>query len=694
MQTPIENLHGLGPAKAKILNEELNLKTIEDLLYLFPFRYIDRTMTEEKLVPGEIKTCILRVQSKYVTHNRRKSFLIVRAKTLDNINIDLMWFHGVRYLRDLFKKDDLLVASAKIDFYRNLRMLHPDFEILEDSDTENLIHHGRIIPIYHSTDQMKKNNLGTRGLRKLFFELFNTHDIDIKEILPAELVIKKRKLMPRKLALQAIHYPRSQEELEEAQKRLKYEELFAFNFLMHQKIMQKREKKRELRPVEWKKSEYCRELLERLPYKLTEEQLKAIVVILESAKNDYASANLLQGDVGSGKTIVSIIVALHYIENGIQVAMLAPTEILAHQHFLNLSNLIGFCYAHMIDFLSSSITQSSKKNKEKILSRIKSGESKFIIGTHSIFEDAVSYSKLGFVIIDEQHRFGVKQKEKLLKKGKNPDLVSMTATPIPRTLCLTDFSDLNLVLIKEKPKGRLAIKSFHFTSEDRPRIYNSIRKYLNKGQQCYIVYPLIEESEKLKLEAATVAYKELRSKYFKGYRLALLHGQMKYDEKEKIMANFVSGKTQVLVSTTVIEVGVDVKLATVMVIENADRFGIAQLHQLRGRVGRDDLQSYCVFVSDLPSPESKARIEALVSSEDGFYLSEVDLQTRGSGEVLGLRQHGFSGLRLVHLVNDKEIIEEVYQDAIANPIPKPIPEALYTFISKRFPHSSETILPN
>ena len=367
---------------------------------------------------------------------------------------------------------------------------------------------------------------------------------------------------------------------------------------------------------------------------------------------------------GSGKTLVAMAVALHYLEAGIQTALLAPTEILARQHFLIFNEFLGLKTAHQLELLTGSDRKQERLHK---LARILSGEAGIVIGTHSLIEESVVFKSLGLIIIDEQQRFGVKQRETLYSKGKNPDSIAMSATPIPRSLCLTEFADLELVSLRQKPAGRKPIKTMYFKSSRRPGVYNSIRKHVGNQRQCYIVYPLIEESEKLDLQAASIAYEELQSKVFPEYKLALLHGRMKDHDKKRIMQEFRNGKIQILISTSVIEVGVDVPNASIMLIEHAERFGIAQLHQFRGRVGRGTEQSYCVLLSDANAPETKERLQALVDSEDGFYLAEMDLKIRGTGEILGLRQHGLSELRLTDLLRDRDLNEMSHLDARAYP---------------------------
>jgi ATP-dependent DNA helicase RecG len=478
--------------------------------------------------------------------------------------------------------------------------------------------------------------------------------------------------------LKQIHYPDNKESLKIARKVLKYEELYLFGCLMQKKKEERQSYPRILKPLEFGESKLFEILKKNLPFEFTSGQIEAIKRMIDGSQKDYMSAYLLQGDVGSGKTIVAFSCALHYIEKGIQVALMAPTEILARQHYNTLSTLPGLLPGVHLDLLTAGET---KKNKEKILDRIRRGDSNFIIGTHSLIEDNVEFFNLGLVIIDEQHRFGVNQREMLRRKGKNPDLITMTATPIPRSLCLTIFGDLEPVYLKEKPAGRKPVKTIWLKEDQRDGLYKSIRKYVSQGRQCYIVYPVIEESEKLDLRAATEAYEELKNVIFSDFRVELIHGRMKADEREKIMQDFRNGKVHILVSTTVIEVGVDVPNATIMVIEHAERFGISQLHQLRGRVGRGTEESFCILVSNSDSDNAKERLQAIIENQDGFELAEIDLKIRGPGEILGIKQHGLPDFRIADFIKDRKLVEIAYQDAIEN---RQLNEHAIKFIKKSY----------
>ncbi|MCB1138362.1 MAG: ATP-dependent DNA helicase RecG [Leptospiraceae bacterium] len=485
------------------------------------------------------------------------------------------------------------------------------------------------------------------------------------ETIPGALRLAEN--LPRRLqALEQIHFPADQESLDKAIQYIKFEELYLFGVLMARKRALRESYPRQLWPLPFGKSQLVDRLLAHLPFKPTAGQISALDRIIRECQGNASRAYLLQGDVGSGKTIIAFAAALHYIENGIQVALMAPTEILARQHYATLSSYINA--ASMITDLRMDLLTGAdpKRTRDAILERAAAGEVDLLIGTHSLIEDRVLLENLGLVIIDEQHRFGVEQREKLRVKGKNPDLVAMTATPIPRSLCLTAFADLELVLLKEKPAERQPVQTMWLTEDRRQGLNRSIRNHLKQGEQGFIVYPMIQESEKLDIKAATEGFEEIKAT-FPDFHIALLHGRLATDEKQSLMKEFRAGRIHLLVTTTVIEVGVDVPNATMMIVEHAERFGISQLHQLRGRVGRGKNKGFCVLMSDSKTEESRTRLQALVDSGDGFYLSEVDLKLRGPGELLGLKQHGLPDFRLSDLVEDQPLVQRTYEMAIRYP---------------------------
>ena len=663
LKDSIEILKGVGPKKIAVL-KSIGIHTLFDVLYYFPRRYLDRNFSSTILLKhGEIVTVLATVMDSYLAHGK-KSRLIVGVKTSNSERISLVFFSGVNYFNHVFKPGMHLVVSGKLEYFRGLQISHPDYEIISGDGEEeaDLTHVGRIIPLYPTTEALKKDGLDSRGFRRLVKQILDKIDgkkFSIEEVLPAKAV-KKRKLMKRQDAFQEIHFPTTDETLTEAKRRFAYEEFFYFNLLMEYKRTERQNIKRKLWPL--RKSEGAGKILERLPFELTTDQKTSLEKMKELNGKDIPMAVLLQGDVGSGKTVTALLTAMHYMDNNIQVCMLAPTEVLARQHFQTIQGLLQFTPFARIDLF---IGKEKEKTRREKLARLKEGETLLVIGTHSLFQEDVVFSDLGLVIIDEQHKFGVEQRESIRAKGKNPDILAMTATPIPRTLCLTLYGDLQLITIKTKPLGRKPIVTKWITEDKRPAVYNSIKKYLAQGRQCFIIYPLIEESEKVDLESCIESYERLRMFEFKKYKIGLLHGRMTSVEKDSVMHAFKANEIQLLVTTTVVEVGIDVPNATVLVIEHSDRFGISQLHQLRGRVGRGEHESFCILLTpDKVSEDAVTRIEAMVRTNDGFELAEVDLKLRGPGELLGLRQSGLPDFKVGDLEKDEETILESKEDAL------------------------------
>ena len=660
----LSTLKGIGPKRKSVLLEH-GVTTFFELLTYFPRRYLDRNFTKDIILKqGDVVTLLGTIADSYIVHGK-KSRLLVGFRTLNNERINLVFFRGVNFFHKIFTVDRKVVVSGKLEYYKGYQILHPEYEFLSDKeDPEDSIHAGRIIPLYPSTEALKEEGLDSKGLRKLIHQVLEGGVI--VENLPKNLV-KKRVLLGRDEAFHEIHFPETMEAVQIARKRFAYEEFFYFQRLLLYKQRERQKVKRLLWPLP--KSPSRENLEKNLPFELTEDQKVAVSTILSQTNSDSPAAFLLQGDVGSGKTITALLIALHYIDNHIQVVFLAPTEILARQHYQTIYKFMGNMPFLGIELL---LGGENKKTRLEKLTRIKTGESNIIIGTHSLLQEDVVFSDLGLVVIDEQHKFGVDQRETIRAKGKNPDILAMTATPIPRTLCLTLYGDLTLVNIKTKPKGRKPIDTRWYKEDRRAGVYNSIRKYVGSGRQCYIVYPLVEESEKVDLESCTVAYENLRTNVFPELKIGLLHGKMKSAEKELVMEKFKSGEIQILVTTTVVEVGVDVPNATILVVEHADRFGISQLHQLRGRVGRSDIESFCILMTgDFISEEGRDRLEALVASNDGYYLAEKDLAIRGPGELLGVKQSGLPEFKIADLVSDRTLLDEAKEDASSFPLDDP-----------------------
>lgn len=659
LDSPITDIKGIGNKKAISL-ETVQIRSVSDLLYYIPRKYLDRNFSNEVfLKEGNLVTLLVTVIDSYIAHGK-KSRLIVSVKSKRGEQLSLLFFKGFQIFKKIFKPSMTLVVSGKLEYFRGLQIIHPEFEILDGEEETSPIHAGRIIPLYPSTEILKESGLDSRGIRSIVRSVLDDLVVSknqIREVLPP-WILKKRNLPGRMEAFEEIHFPTTPENLSGAKKRFAYEELYYFSLLMDFKKKKRETIKRILWPIP--NSESAKNLLNSLPFELTEDQIHALSTLKEMTKSDTPAAALLQGDVGSGKTITALLFALHYIDNQIQVCFVAPTEILARQHYETILKLLKNMPFLGIELFLGKDKEKSKKEKSE---RLRNGDISLAIGTHTLFQEDIGFRDLGLVIIDEQHKFGVEQRESLRAKGKNPDILAMTATPIPRTLCLTIYGDLRLITIKTKPKGRKPIVTKWITDDKRQNVYNSIRKYVQQGRQVYIVYPLIEESEKIDLESCIASYEVLKNQIFPSFNVGILHGKLKPTEKEIVMDKFKKNEVQILVTTTVVEVGIDVPNATILLVENADRFGISQLHQLRGRVGRSDLESFCILLSQQTiSEDAKARLQALVDSGDGFRLSEIDLQIRGPGELLGIRQSGLPDFRIANLQEDLPIIEEVRED--------------------------------
>ena len=662
--TPLTYVKGVGPARAAML-EAKGLTTVEDLLAYVPFRYEDRTnvKTVGELAPGEMATVIADVRSASHSGFRRRDLGLFEASFTDRSRGILVakWFHG-GYLANVLAPGQRVALFGKVEFDSyagQLTMLHPEFEILseEDDAAEAALHLGRVVPVYEAVSK-----INTRALRTLMHRVLEELP-PVEDRLP-EALRERLKLPGRWEAIRETHFPPPGVDMRllnafrtQAQFRLIFEEFF----WLECGVALKRSKARTMPGISFELSDAAREKVKTmLPFKPTAAQKRVLAEIAQDMKAPRPMNRLLQGDVGSGKTIVAAEAAVIAIENGYQVAVLAPTEILAAQHYFYFKQLLGRLN-YVTVLLTGSFTSREKLQLKKLIA---AGLAHVVIGTHALLEKDVEFARLGLAIVDEQHRFGVMQRFELLRKGVHPDVLVMTATPIPRTLAMTLYGDLDVSVIDELPPGRKPIVTKHVTADHAERVYSFLKKQIDEGRQAYVVYPVIEESETNAVKAAENMYEHLSREVFPSLAVGLMHGRLPGDEKESVMERFKNGEIQILVSTTVIEVGVDVPNATVMVVEQAERFGLAQLHQLRGRVGRGAQQSYCILITERLSDAAKERIRTLVDSNDGFLIAEMDLKLRGPGEFFGTKQSGLPSLRVANILRDQEILQAARHEAL------------------------------
>lgn len=650
----IKYLPGVGPNKAAILNKELEIFSLHDLLYYFPYKYVDRSRL---YYVHEIDGAMPYIQLKgqilsFETFGEGRQRRLVAHFSDGTGVVDLVWFQGIKYLTGKYKVHEEYIVFGKPTLYGGrINIAHPDIDNAADLTLSSM----GLQPYYNTTEKMKRSFLNSNALQKLVEAAFQQIQAPLSETL-SPAVISKHHLMSLTEALRNIHFPKNPDLLRKAQTRLKFEELFyvQLNILRYSK---ERQQKYRGYLFEHVGEVFNGFYYKNLPFELTGAQKRVVKEIRNDVGCGRQMNRLLQGDVGSGKTLVALMSMLIAIDNGYQACLMAPTEILANQHTETIKELL-FGLNVRVELLTGSV---KGKKREKVLNDLITGEIHILIGTHAVIEDNVSFSKLGLVVIDEQHRFGVAQRAKLWQKSLcPPHVLVMTATPIPRTLAMTLYGDLDVSVIDELPPGRKPIATMHQFDNRRESLYASIRKQINEGRQIYIVYPLIKESEKIDLKNLEEGYYHI-CEAFPQYKVSKLHGKMKPVEKDAEMQSFVNGDTQIMVATTVIEVGVNVPNASVMVIENAERFGLSQLHQLRGRVGRGADQSYCILVTNYKlSEETRKRLEIMVRTNDGFEIAEADLKLRGPGDLEGTQQSGMAfDLKIADLARDGQLLQYV-----------------------------------
>lgn len=686
LDTPIEFIKGVGPTRADVIKKDLNLFTYEDMLSYYPFRYIDRTKFYKinQINPDASYIQIIgRIISKKVIGDKRAKRIVAVFKDETGI-MELVWFQSLKWVDDHIIVGTAYVAFGKPTLFNGtFSISHPEMELYQ----KNAVGRGNqtLQPVYNSTEKLKKFNLDSKGIQRLIAGLLDQVVQQVPETLP-QYILDKYQLPDKRVALLNIHFPKNQKDLSAAERRLKFEELF---FIQLQLLHSKQLKALKFKGVTFeivgeKVNRFYKEFL---PFELTNAQKRVVKEIRIDTQRGIQMNRLVQGDVGSGKTAVALMSMLLANDNGYQACMMAPTEILARQHYASITELVTD------DLVKVAILTGNTKKKERTLlhQQLENGEIDILIGTHALIEDKVKFKKLGLVVIDEQHRFGVEQRAKLWRKSIiPPHILVMTATPIPRTLAMTLYGDLDVSVIDELPAGRKPIETRHLFESQRMRMFGFMKQEIAKGRQVYVVYPLIKESEKLDLLHLEAGIEQLSYQFPRpDYQMSIVHGQMPNADKQFEMQQFIDGKSQIMVATTVIEVGVNVPNASVMVIENAERFGLSQLHQLRGRVGRGAEQSFCILMSSNKlSKDGRLRLETMVRTNNGFEISEIDLQLRGPGDLTGTQQSGVLDLKLADLAKDQIILSEARNTVIAifqedGRLEKPENALLKAYLQKR-----------
>ncbi len=661
LKNPVYYLKGISNLRASTISAELGLSRLNDLLHFFPYRYIDRTKFYKinEIINNNSEIQVVGSITSLKTIQQKNGARLI-GKFLDETGaMELVWFKGYKWLKDSIKINTPYVIYGKLNYFKGVfSIVHPEMDLLEDYNRKLQT---KLQPVYSSTDKLVNSGVSNKIFRGYLQDLLQQIFEQIQESLSAELILSQ-KLIGKKEALLNIHFPTSPEMLEKAQYRLKFEELF---FIQLQLVRKKLIRKNKIKGYVFAKvGDVFNEFYSKyLPFNLTNAQK----TVLKEIRNDVASNahmnRLLQGDVGSGKTIVALLAMLLAIDNGFQAAIIAPTEILAIQHFNAIQELL-----QKMNISVALLTGSSKvKKRREIHEGLENGKLNILIGTHALLEDKVKFHNLGIAIIDEQHRFGVAQRSKMWQKNElPPHILVMTATPIPRTLAMSVYGDLDISIIDELPPGRKEVKTVHRYDSNRLAVFKFMKQEIEKGRQVYVVYPLIEESKAMDYKDLMDGHESISREFpMPKYQISIVHGKMKAADKEYEMQRFVKGETQIMVATTVIEVGVNVPNASIMVIESAERFGLSQLHQLRGRVGRGADQSYCVLLSSFKlSVEAKTRLKTMVETSDGFKIAEVDLKLRGPGNVMGTQQSGVLNLKIADVVKDTSILYKARNAAI------------------------------
>jgi len=693
LDDPIQFIKGVGPKKALLL-QKLQLTSIEDFLYFLPFRYEDRRelKTISSLMPGQFATFVAEVLNSGIIYmgRRKRVFEVIFQDETGTTRAKFFRFNET-YMLEKFKTGEKLIVSVKptVNKRSGLEIVHPDTERIT-GETANPMEMGQIVPVYHTTE-----GLHQKSMRSILNNVLEKYLPLVEEVIP-ENILRRHKFLSRSEAFHQAHFPPSEgptaKDLDNfktpAQKRLIFEELF----LIQTGLAFKKKHAEDIKAgVKFKtRGNLIKRFIKLLPFQLTQAQKRVLAEIMEDLEKEQSMNRLIQGDVGSGKTIVALTALLTAVDNNTQAALMVPTEILAEQHYLNIR---PFC--EKLGVKLALVTGTLKgKERQIVYQDIESGKAQVIIGTHSLVQKEIQFNKLGLAVIDEQHRFGVLQREALGKKGANPHLLIMTATPIPRSLALTLYGDMDVSFLDEFPPGRQAIKTQVFYEKQQNKAYEIMESELKKGRQAFVVCPLIEESEVMDLKAAVTVFESIQER-FPEFRACLIHGKLKKEERQEIMSRFLNKEIQILVSTTVIEVGIDIPNATVMIIEHAERFGLAQLHQLRGRVGRGKHASHCLLAAYFPvSDEGKARMKAMQNSRDGFEIAEEDLKIRGPGDFMGTRQSGLPVLKIANLIRDIKILDLARKEAFSlvdhdphlkNPQNQPLKNAVQRLLGKHLP---------